>query len=568
MHFIFLCCMAIGSGGSLTAAPTAQPPALLAMAVRCACCQGTVFLALQLPHRCRIACKRLEQSREEHKPASYAVGPRPSARADFCRIYRLCSMEVAAQLSSLLEELELGQTLLPDTLGRCCDFKSACTQLAADGEALPEAERLVLRSALNAAGSRLAQLEIQLAEHASSLGPDPSHDALVRVVGNILPRLQAGYALLHAGAELCRLLGDAAATQGLQRAVCLLQGCGRGMLRSSQQFVAANADFGDTLLELVQLMRDLWSLDPSHLATMVPPQDLLSWLADATAAVKAVHGPLLDRGSPPPADCLSALADLCSMVLTHSALRDHRQLLRQDRGLASRLVALLEPGLPAAAVALALPAEQRPAGFTWKLAGSLATVLAAAGLKEALWAHLAGCGGSRDTGSSGGGGFSAAPLRLLSASTRLLELSAEQAGYAAAAGGYAFIRGCSKLLCQACGRLAADVAEREQQGPWRHSQEHARVIGALRRAVTLMPRVLQLLGCGGLVRPQEGQQEQQPEPPAARRQVNESADLLHAWDNTVLTLLLVMLRPRGRPGSQATATDPALVVSGLQQVPV
>ncbi|KAL4439762.1 hypothetical protein ABPG75_002763 [Micractinium tetrahymenae] len=398
-----------------------------------------------------------------------------------------------------------------------------------------------------AAGSRLTQLGIRMSTPLDDPGLAILQEAR-QAVGSFLNRLSASCHLLHAGVELCRLLGDDAATQGFQLSVGLLLGAGNRVLQSC---AAARAGCPDTAVLLLvgqlRLMQDLWSLGPTHMAGLVTPPDLLTWLKDAAAAVQAVHAPLLNRGSPPPVCCLSALADVCSTLLAHLALASHRQLLRHDTALKRSLVAVLEPGLPAVAVALALLADQRPAGFTWQLGCSLTAVLAADELDGFLQAHLVVCEGSTGGSHGGRGGIRAACQRLLSASTRLLELAVQQPGDSKGSHGSALLNSCCRLFCRTCARVAGVVGMQQQQPTWHRCDAHVQLTKTVQKAVALMPRTLRLLIGSALVQLlQRGQEEKQPaQLPAMQQQMegslaqqaSQAARLCSTWRSVVVLLM-------------------------------
>lgn len=195
-------------------------------------------------------------------------------------------------------------------------------------------------------------------------------------------------------------------------------------------------------------MAHLWALSPAHLASLAPPEQLLPWLSAAVNLAAAVerpgeagapglshlrgmHPPLPQRWLDPSAacplstnatrsffnpdqhqpllppalpgamlsiECLSPLARVASIVLFNRdtwPAEGYRQAVQQDDlALAVRLVAVLAPGLPAAAVALALPAEQRPEGFSWQLVAELCSVLVSNNwqtLFQSTWACRLAC---------------------------------------------------------------------------------------------------------------------------------------------------------------------------------
>ncbi|KAL4439786.1 hypothetical protein ABPG75_002787 [Micractinium tetrahymenae] len=500
-------------------------------------------------------------------------------------------MDAARRLSSLLEELEAGHVPVLETLDRCCDLNKACTQLAADGEAVPAEALPALRSALFAAGSRLAQLGRRFSAPLDEAAL-ASIQELQPAFGHFLDQMSAACQLLHAGVELCRRLGDEVARQGLRRGVGLLLRGGSWVLQSCTVAPAERAESAALLLEgQLRLMQDLWSLDPDHMAGLVQPKELLSWLEDAVEATQVVHAPLLNRGSPPPIHCLSALADVCSILLTHPAMSGHRQLLQQNPDLALSLVAVLEPGLPAAAVALALPAERRPAGFTWQLAAVLANVLAMSELGDALQKHLGAAGstdgsGGAGSGSRGGRGSgsataSAAAQRLLLAGSRLLDLAVQrQAEEMDAETGSVIVGSCSLLLGLACGCIFDAVLEQHNQGRWRRSQEQLCLVRTVRKAVAQLPAVLRLVSAGMPGQPpppgQERQQQARQQQDAPTRQrlfgslpglFSEAATVCKYLAYAPTLLYAMCYRSSGPSAQQAAPREPPPLLASLADVP-
>ncbi|KAL4439807.1 hypothetical protein ABPG75_002808 [Micractinium tetrahymenae] len=254
----------------------------------------------------------------------------------------------------------------------------------------------------------------------------------------------------------------------------------------------------------------LWALGPAHLASLAPPDVYLPWLADAAEAAVALHAPLLRKGLPPPLECLSPLADLACVMLAGAmpASDSYRASMQSRPALAANLFALLEPGLPAAAVKLALPEQQRPSGFCWQVARDVVMALASHELAGPLTAHLnaapAGSGGGRTAGGADAGGSSVSPAaqRLLSGLGQLIELelaSHERVGGSLASSHALYLASCCQLLGQICRHVNIATAEQQRRGTWRHGEQHPRLLRMLRKSVALMPHALQLVCCSPLV---------------------------------------------------------------------
>ncbi|KAL4439769.1 hypothetical protein ABPG75_002770 [Micractinium tetrahymenae] len=415
-------------------------------------------------------------------------------------------MALAGQLASLLEQVENGEDVV--TTDHFHAFCQQCIERAAAGLPLPEAERPALRSALIAAGSRLQRLGPRLQRDCDATNQFAQFSSALK-------RAAAAICLARAVAALCRLLGNAEASQAVQRSVALLLVWGRRMLQGAAAVDGISAISAAQLLaDQLRLMADFWVLGPAHMAGLAPPAELLPWLSAAVNVAAAVTRP----GAPLPIDCLAPLArvsaNLLGVDLSFTA-EGYTPALQDNPALAARLVALLEPGLPAAAVALALPAEQRPGGFTWQLAAELTCVLAGDGLDAALQSHLgiaSGSGGastsSGTSGSSGSSSRSAAAQRLLSAATLLLELAVQRQVEAAEPGPHSVLLcNCSALLGRVCRHLYAAVKAGQDQGAWRRGEDELCMIRCLRKALALVPLVLQLVSSGVLDQlPQPGRQ--------------------------------------------------------------
>ncbi|KAL4439782.1 hypothetical protein ABPG75_002783 [Micractinium tetrahymenae] len=420
-------------------------------------------------------------------------------------------MAEASQLASLLEDVERHSGLTEEALIRFRGFSKGCTACAVTGLPLPDADRPALRSTLVTAGSRLGQLGAQLLRDLDKVEMEFEQCWLA------LNRIAATICLAQAGAALCRLLADAEVSQAIQRSVALLLGCGQLVLQGSTMFRAAAAQPAAQLLaQQLRLMVDLWVLDPAHMASLAPPEKLLPWLSAAVDVAVAVTRP----GAPPPIECLAPLAQLAATLLPRDPswpADGSKQALQQEPALAARLVAVLEPGLPAAAVALALPAQQRPEGFTWQLVSDLSCVLTASQLHNALQKHLgmtASSGGSSGSGSSSSGGdLSSAAQRLLSAATRLLELAVQrQAEETEAETHGMLLRSCSLLLGFVCGHVY-DAAEAQQGDTRWLGEQQLSMVRTVKQAVAQLLVVLRLVSASS---------PEQPSPPRQQRQRGEA----------------------------------------------
>ncbi|KAL4439805.1 hypothetical protein ABPG75_002806 [Micractinium tetrahymenae] len=483
-------------------------------------------------------------------------------------------MDLSLQLSSVLAELALCHTATADTSRRAAAFATAARQ------PVPEAEQPALCRAFSSAGSQMAQLGGQLIAALQGAAVLGSLQSEGRAVVATCTRFLIACQVVRTGAQLCTALGGAAPTSAFQQSVVLLLGCGRELLAvvaameapldGSNEPVAVLV--WEVLSQQLQAMLELWQLGAASLADVAPPDAFVSWLGCAVGAVRTLNAPLLDKGKAPPADCLSPLLGLSILFLDEARKVDaYRDALRHDATLPASLLAAAEPGLPTAAVALALPAEQRPPGLSWQLAGRLAAVMGCGELSDALEARLMTGGGSRSSTSRSGaprgastsssatsasGGVTTTAQRLLSSVVRLLELAAQERGEEAETELEQ-----KAVLVSACSHLHSATAEQQSSGTWRCGEGHMRLMRTLRKALVQMPHALRLSWGSPLIWLPLGLGQQQPQCPAEpslAEQGLRGAGLSDAWTCVPLLLHTICL---GRGSTQGSQQQPALVGS-------